>query len=217
MKRIVWLCFFVFISATSVFAQKNRNAFIQVKNSSNSTIYNVIVIHKYSDISKEKKTWIGELKPGQSTPADFKVRYQTGFGRTGADWWIVTWTEARDENSVTQYTTDPQNFRGIIDQLEKGAKKGIPIATTVIGVASVGLGPVAGLAVAGGSIVANEIADKTLGNGGTAGFKKHTLKEEDKKLTTVINITKKRNVSFKSKSGKSTTETKSKVINFEKQ
>jgi hypothetical protein len=214
LKKTTIVLMLIFLGFYHASAQTNHKATIQVVNNTGSPIYNVTVLHKYSDVFKEKNTWDGVLQPGQSTPANFTVRYQTGFGRTGADWWLVTWTEAKDANSVVQYTTSPNNFRDIIDFYEKVGKVGIPIATAVLGVASVAAGPVVGLAVAGGSIIANEIAARTFNNASTAGFKKHSLASEDKKKITQIKITKKREVNFVSKSGKSNTVTSSRVLKF---
>jgi len=211
----LFVCFLV-LGSQSLFAQTNHKAKIQVINKTGNPIYNVTVFHKYSDIFKDKMTWPGGLNAGASTPATFTVRYQTGFGRTGADWWLVTWTEVNDENSVNQYTTAPQNFRAVIDFYEKVGKVGIPIATSVLGVASVAAGPAVGLAVAGGSIIANEIAARTFNNESTVGFKKHEFKKEDKNKVTTITIGKKRNVTFKSKSGTSKTGSEKKVMKFKK-
>ena len=97
---------------------------------------------------------------------------------------------------------------------EKVGKIGIPIATSVLGVASVAAGPVVGLAVAGGSIIANEIAARTFNNESTVGYKKHEFKKEDQNKVTTITIGKKRGVTFKSKSGKSKTGTQKKVMKF---
>ena len=216
-SKFLVICLLILVGLTQIGqAQTTRKAKVQVKNSTGTTIYNVTVVHKYSDVHKEKMVWKGELKPGASTPANFTVRFNTGVGTTGKDWWIVSWSESRDANSIVQYTTAPNNFRDIIDLAEKGAKVGIPIATTVLGVASVAAGPVAGLAIAGGSIIANELADKTMNTSKTSGFKQHILRKKDAKKTTVINITKKRKVAFKSPSGKSTTPTKSQVFKFNK-
>jgi len=209
------LLFFV-LGTQNIYAQTNHKAKVQVINNSGNAIYNVTIFHKYSDIFKDKKTWPGALNAGAKTAADFSVRYQTGFGRTGADWWLVTWTEAKDENSVTQYTTAPKNFRAVIDFYEKVGKVGIPIATSVLGVASVAAGPAVGLAVAGGSIIANEIADRTFNNESTVGYKKHEFKSEDKNKVTTITIGKKRNVTFKSPSGTSKTGSEKQVMKFKK-
>lgn len=211
----LFVCFLV-LGSQSLFAQTNHKAKIQVINKTGNPIYNVTVFHKYSDIFKDKMTWPGALNSGTSTPANFTVRYQTGFGRTGADWWLVTWTEVNDENSVIQYTTAPKNFRAVIDFYEKVGKVGIPIATSVLGVASVAAGPAVGLAVAGGSIIANEIAARTFNNESTVGYKKHEFKKEDKNKVTTITIGKKRNVTFKSKSGTSKTGSEKKVMKFKK-
>ena len=81
--------------------------------------------------------------------------------------------------------------------LEKVGKIGIPIATSVLGVASVAAGPVVGLAVAGGSIIANEIAARTFNNESTVGYKKHEFKKEDQNKNEInTNITRSNNHSF---------------------
>lgn len=210
------LLLFFAVGLQNTMAQKNHKAQIQVINNTGTPIYNVTVFHKYSDIFKDKMTWPGALNAGASTPANFNVRYQTGFGRTGADWWLVTWTEVKDANSVVQYYTAPKNFRAVIDFYEKVGKVGIPIATNVLGVASVAAGPAVGLAIAGGSIIANEIAARTFNNESTVGYKKHELKDEDKKKVTTITIGKKRNVTFRSKSGDSKTGSESNTMKFKK-
>lgn len=202
----------LFISITAQ-AQNKRTAYVQILNQTNQPIYNVTVMHKYSDVFKDQYTW-KQVNPGSKSQGNMTARFNTGAFTTGKDWWIVTWTVANDKNSVMQYTTNPNNFRDVIDVMERGAKVGIPIATTALGVASVGVGPVAGLAIAGGSIIANELAARTMNNESTAGFKQHILRGEDAKQVTQIRIKPNGTVVFRSKSGKSETVSKRKVVRF---
>jgi hypothetical protein len=179
-------------------AKDHRHAIIHVQNNTGKDIDFVTVAHKYSNDYKNHQTW-GNLPNSATTSDGLEVDYTTGFLTTGRDWWLVTW-KFKGENMV--HFTDPQNFRGIVDALEKAALAGLPEA-----------GKAAGGAVAGkpgaaiGGPAAERIGTLFLNNESTDGFKQHILRDEDSKekggKSTVIEIG--GEVTFRSPSGVSTT------------
>ena len=69
----------------------------------------------------------GVLADGAKTSGQ-PVTYNTGFGTTGRDWWYVSWVYT---DSSTIYYSDPNNFRGAIDFMEKASKIAIPVGTSI--------------------------------------------------------------------------------------
>lgn len=195
------------------YPQTQRKANVQINNKSGVPIYNVTLVHKYSDNYKDNNIW--PVVGNETKSTGTKVRYNTGFGTTGKDWWLVSWTVELSGQAVMQYTTAPNNFRDIIDVAEKATIKGLPIASSVVSVASVGAGPATSLAIAGGSIIANELVNRTMNTTSTDGFKQHILRDEDANQWTEIIIYGGNRVVFKSPSGKSETVSKSQAFKFD--
>ncbi|MGD1852608.1 MAG: hypothetical protein ACFB2W_00015 [Leptolyngbyaceae cyanobacterium] len=61
---------------------------IQVKNEWGGTITNVQVHHRYDDDHYDKHTW--PSLTNNETGSGMQAGYWTGFGRTGKDYWQVT-------------------------------------------------------------------------------------------------------------------------------
>lgn len=133
-----------------------RQTSIHVTNKSGKEISEITVRHKYSDVYKDKAVWKAIISNGKTVklndaedskkPAN--IRYHTGWGTTGADWWLVTW---KDQDGV-EYVTNPNNFRNIIDPLEKfllGTKS--TVKTLAL--------PAAGVAGIAGGLVIDAVAE----------------------------------------------------------
>lgn len=183
----------------TAFAKDKRHAIIVIENKTGKEIEFVTVAHKYSDNYKNHKTW-GNLLNDKTTKDGLEVEYNTGFGTTGRDWWVVTWKFKGDD---TVYLTTPQNFRGLIDGVEKGLTQALPEIGKAAGAA---VGGEAGAAIGGPA--AEKVGMLFLNTESTDGFKQHILRDEDSKekdgKPTVIEIGPKE-VKFKSPSGDSTT------------
>ena len=129
-----------------------RHAKARIINKTGHDIITASIVHKYSDNYKNMKT-LGKIPNGATSSEYLEVDYNTGVGTLGKDWWLVTWQY--DDEKV--YYTDPNNFRGIFDFMEK-------IASSA---ASSEMSPV--------------LADAMFNSEGTSGFKQHTLRSKDQK------------------------------------
>ena len=175
-----------------------QKASIEIVNNTGSTLLSASVSHKYSDNYKNEHTW-ENIKNGETTSTT-KVDFNTGLLTTGRDWWVVTWVNDKGDT----YVTDPKNFRGIIDFLEKmGDKLATPLATLAATFATK-TSDARAKAVAAAVAVTSAVAAAFLNTEATDGFKQHILREEDKDRPTRI-VIKKNEVEFNSKSGISTT------------
>ena len=67
-----------------------------------SSLKEVTLIHKYSDVYVNRKQW-GKLRYGYQYTDNLEVHFHTGFLTTGCDWWWMKWTT---EEGVT-YVTNP--------------------------------------------------------------------------------------------------------------
>lgn len=185
---------------------------VKVVNQTGKPIAFVNVVHKYDDF-KDNLIWSGILNSGTETSTKI-VRFDTG--GLNKDWWLITWVHT---NADRVYLSNPNNFRGAIDKLEKIAKIGIPItgaiAATSVGVAcavaTAGVcGPAAviesAVAITGAAAaVATLVAAESLNDNSTKGFKQHNLSSEDEGELTVIYLLKNNQIRFESPSGDSET------------
>jgi Up-Regulated in long-lived daf-2 len=150
-------------------AKEKQTADIQVKNVSGREIEYVTVAHKYSDVYKHNKTW-NSLPHGGVTLDSLAVEYNTGFGTTGIDWWLIVW---KFKGDATIYRTNPPNLRGTLDDLEA-------VVAKVGGI----MGQVGGTVVGGktggdiGAAIGTTL-EVLLNSEKTAGFKQHILRPED--------------------------------------
>lgn len=184
--------------------ENTHRARVSVRNECSTPIYNVSVIHKYSSVYKNTFKW-PEVKSGALAAEMMPVQYHHGFLRTGWDWWAVTWV--RDNQA---YTSSPQNFRALVDFLERIAPIAIEAVTSVAaGAATAPLGP---LAVAVAEIVAGAaaggVASTLFNTESTDGFKAHVLDSSDENQITEVVIRNDGRVYFKSNSGSSSTDSK---------
>lgn len=184
-------------------AKTTRTTNVYVQNLTGLEIESVSVVHKYSNVFKERNTW-GKLHNGQRTREPMKIRYNTGIGTTGQDWWYVAWKFKGDKR--VQYTS-PNNFRNIIDAVERGVGK------AMLGFSKMTGDPVIldKMAKASTSAATNALFN----NESTNGFKKHFLKKKDQERGLMITITL-NSVKFDSASGHSSTEgIKTAILNIQ--
>ena len=212
------LCLGVLFTLSTVstsYAVEKKQADVVVSNKTGKTILYVTVAHKYSDEYEHQLEWPSALTDGASTSAQ-PVTYNTGFGTTGRDWWYVSWVYS---DSGTIYYSDPTNFRGAIDLMEKVGSVAIPvgaaIAASVVGaVCTVGTGGACGPAATGAAwatgaaaaaAITSAAAGELLADGGTQGFKQHILRDDDAGKTVTIELQKNNQILITSPSGDSRT------------
>lgn len=187
-------------------ALDTRQTCVQVINNSGEALNNVHVIHKYSSLYKNRARW-ERIELGAKTDSrDMTVRYNTGPLTTGRDWWAIIWNSA---DGKTFYVSDPQNFRQVVDWLER-------IMSTVMAAAPAPIGFVTGSAgglmpavagTAAAAVIGSAISDLLFNKEDTAGFKQHILREDDECACTMITINSDRTITFTSVSGTSNTVT----------
>eukprot|EP00922_Rhytidocystis_sp_ex-Travisia-forbesii_P005129 GHVS01007506.1.p1 GENE.GHVS01007506.1~~GHVS01007506.1.p1 ORF type:complete len:327 (+),score=40.93 GHVS01007506.1:198-1178(+) len=189
-------------------SDSNSTASVRVVNEIGQDVSGVTVVHKYSDDDlADKKIW-DHIKNGESCDDSLNVWWYntTGVPTNGTNWWKVFWY---NKNGSNFYQTDPQNFPGVIDGLERFAQTAVPLLLP-IGEAN-GTEQAAG--TTGGAIPPLTIAARknlqyVLNSESTSGFSQHTLRSEDANETTDIVLRRDGKVTFQSKSGNSTTATK---------
>ncbi|CEJ93599.1 hypothetical protein VHEMI09177 [[Torrubiella] hemipterigena] len=188
--------------ATTCEAVTHRQAQVTVQNNTPNNILSISLVHKYSDNYKNEMQW-PILHPGDGSWPLLTADYNTGITTTGRDWWLLTWYS---EDLKTQYYTDPNNFRGVFDALDKVAPDAIQ---AVIGSAAALItsetGPVAAAAAAAAVALAKETTKYMFNSEGTDGFKQHILRSEDANAITNIIINGDGTVTFQSRSGTSST------------
>jgi hypothetical protein len=177
----------------TVHGKTMRRAYVAVENRTGRSLRAVTVIHKYSNEYIEGRHW-DVLEPGV-TPDLMQVRYNTGFGTTGKDWWLVMWIDANGGH-ITH--TNPHNFRELIDFFEKIA----PAVAGAIAVAVTEGNPWAGAA-------GNALVSAFTNGESTAGYKQHILRDEDAGQTARIVLQRNGKVDIVSASGTSETGTTS--------
>ncbi len=217
MKHLTLLSFIMpalmFLSGTTNNAVTHRTAQVQILNNTGKVINYAKVYHKYSDVYKNMQEWnhIGISARSSS----MKVDYNTGFGTTGRDWWLVVWTTEHGSNSALLSYTNPQNARSFIDGFEMVWKEVTPVMVAgVVGTSCLvaGCGPAAPFAAMAGAAVSSQIFGRMMNGESTAGFKQHILTSEDENLVTTIHLNSDGSVLFESKSGKSRTNAKQTVM-----
>jgi len=180
-----------------------RTAFASVRNNTSGPLVAVSVVHKYSDNYKHQHQW-GIIQPGEIPSDRWEVEYNTGAFTTGRDWWLVTWYS---EDMKTLYYSNPNNFRGLFDTLDRTAPEAVGAAASLATkILASPTGPVGSIAA---GFVAGRAAKATtallFNTESTEGYKGHTLFEEDANSETEIIIRDNNTIIFKSKSGVSET------------
>lgn len=178
---------FILSFSSSSFALTTRSAPVRINNLTGLDLESVTVIHKYSDVFKSQYTW-KSINNNSITPSSYKVKYNTGFMTTGADWWFIA---MKVKGSSQIFISYPTNLRWIVDNIEKN------ISNILATYAANNYGPDAGIAT-------KKIAGLVFNNEKTEGFKKHFLESIDEKNGLTIELHNSRIV-FKSPSGTSET------------
>ncbi len=195
------------LSLASTAHAKTRSTTVKVENHTGKTIETLSVIHKYSDDHKETKTW-SNIQNGRATPSKLNIRYNTGFGTSGQDWWYVAY-KLKGESFVRY--TNPRNGRSVIDTIERFSKHNANWAANELGnLPTKTIKTKVAKRVA--QLVIKESAKYLLNNGSTAGFKKHLLRSKDQSGGVTIKLFSNQKVGFYSKSGQSTTGTSTKQL-----
>lgn len=209
MKFTSALSAIVLALASTCEAVTHRHAQVQVQNNTPRNVVAVSLVHKYSNNYKNDKQW-PIIHPYSNSEDTLTVDYNTGFTTTGRDWWLLTWYS---QDLQTQYFTNPSNFREIFDALDKVAPTAIQAAAgSVAALITSETGPGAAVAAAAATALAKETTDRLFNSEGTAGFKQHILRSEDANIVTSITINDNGTVTFRSKSGTSTTVYTSKIV-----
>lgn len=175
---------------------KKREGKYCVVNRTGTDLIEIRVYHKYSDNYRNTKIW-KNIPDGTTTPAA-PATYNTGFGTTGRDWWLVTWLD----KAGNLYMTNPKNGRAFFDGLEKVGKGMLEGIREMVKNSNPKSSEEAAALTIGA--VCDAVFSPMLNSEATAGFKQHILRAEDEGHTTKI-IIEKKEVVFDSKSGKSTT------------
>jgi hypothetical protein len=179
-----------------------QKAYVQIINNTPHSISGVGLSHKYSDVYNEKNVW-DILQPGQWSSL-FEVTYNTGAFTTGRDWWRVFGHNDNDPigaHSMSQWYTDPENFRSFFDWLESTAPSLIGAALTAAEIFQPELAGVTAVA----EVAAEALCNAMLNDAKTAGYKQHILRDEDAGKVLQIWINDDGTVNFISPSGRSDT------------
>lgn len=174
-------------------AATTRTAKAVVENKTKSDIAYVVLVHKYSDDFFNDETWVN-LKKGKTTKGPLTVKYRTGFGTTGKDWWRVFF---QFKDGKTCYS-DPKNFRGVFDASERLILKNAGELGNALGISiGSGTGVIAGppgiaaggyYGGVGGRKAADGLAKLLFSKGSTTGFKQMILRASDENGTVRIII-----------------------------
>ena len=164
-----------------------RTAIFCVLNSTNKKIISCQIIHKYSDVYRDEFTFVENNSNGGfgGILGYFSNQFNIGFLTTGQDWYLVRFIIQDDYGSTYLIESNPINFRGIIDNLEKVIAFDQIIERNENGFVR-------------GSLLFNIES--------TSGFKKHVLRESDSRYGNFIELHE-NEIVFKSSSGTSRTGT----------
>lgn len=180
----------------------HRKAKVQVQNQTGADMFAISVRHKYSDNYKNDKEW-DIIKNGESSVEQLEVDYHTGFLTTGTDWWAISWYRV-DMSQV--YYSNPNNFRGAIDFAESISpeilSKAASVAANYASGGNAGSGTPIGDTV---TALARETSCALFNSEKTAGFKMHTLRDEDANKVTTITVRANGTIQLSSPSGDSET------------
>ena len=188
---------------------------VVVVNETSTPICSVSVVHKYSDVYKNRHEWPAVLT-GTRAESEMTVDYQTGAATTGRDWWIITWYS---EDMKTLWYSDPNNFRGLLDKLESLApdivKEVAERIDALLAKKDQASEEEAMMVADLARFLARATTDHLFNSEATERFKQHILREEDADALTEIVINPDRTITFQSKSGNSNTVASHKALSAE--
>jgi hypothetical protein len=186
-----------------------RTAYVTVVNHTPYTLNGVGLLHKYSNVYADKCVW-EKIPPGKES-SRCQVSYNTGILTTGKDWWRIFGHSDRDpilHNSLKEWYSDPDNFRGFFDWLDRAAPGIIGAALEVAGFVNPQLKPVSAVA----RVVADAICGALLNDGKTAGYKQHILRKQDQGVVTRVYVQNDGHITLASPSGNSKTDISTAVV-----
>ncbi|MDE7477022.1 MAG: hypothetical protein K2M91_03575 [Lachnospiraceae bacterium] len=177
----------------------DARAKIKIKNETASTIDNVVVLHKYSNVYKDHLS-IGSITNGEESNAEI-VRYR--INEIGFDWWMLIWKKENDS-----YYSAPNNLTRASDFVEKYCQRLMNITSGAAAVSTVVNPSMTSKIVSASLAVATAVTSSAMNGEEVRGFKEHMLTEEDKEesdKTTIIRIKENGKILFESPSGVSET------------
>ncbi|KAM0247905.1 hypothetical protein ACHAQJ_009652 [Trichoderma viride] len=180
-----------------------RTATVSIRNNTSKPLVGISLIHKYSDVYKHRKEW-SAVAAGDVSNDSLRVEYNTGFFTTGRDWWFISWYS---QDMKTLYYSNPQNYRGTVDAIERGASGGaiVKAASLLAPIVIIAGGIVTLPAALAAVATAHSTTDALYESADTTGYKQHILREEDEDKMTEIIINEDQTITFKSQSGDSET------------
>eukprot|EP01053_Blabericola_migrator_P001160 Blabericola_migrator_1__1159@NODE_129_length_13297_cov_112_007559_g114_i0_p8_GENE_NODE_129_length_13297_cov_112_007559_g114_i0NODE_129_length_13297_cov_112_007559_g114_i0_p8_ORF_typecomplete_len167_score22_42PUD1_2/PF18457_1/1_7e31_NODE_129_length_13297_cov_112_007559_g114_i0999510495 len=92
-----------------------RTTIACVVNRTDTPIFNVTLIHKYSSLYKDFGSW-PEIAPNARS-GFIPIQFHTGLLHTGTDWWVVLWRDSQGRLCKT----NPNNLRWLLDSVTKEA------------------------------------------------------------------------------------------------
>lgn len=190
--------------------EKRMIGTVSIVNKTSEKIISVSVAHKYTNKQKNQFSSSKVIDKDAKGEEVFDVDYAVGLSTAlENDWWLVSWVSESGKTTITK----PHNFRAFIDTIERIAMKiGTPIVAIGGYLTKVLLEnkkngsdkiEIPAWIVAAATIVTTTLIETFLNSESTAGFKKHTLRENDAKDNQIIIYDDK--VVFSSNSGKSET------------
>ncbi|RFU75926.1 transmembrane amino acid transporter family [Trichoderma arundinaceum] len=180
-----------------------RTASVSIRNNTSKPMVSISLVHKYSDVYKHRREWAA-IPAGDTSSESLKVEYNTGFFTTGRDWWFISWY---NQDMKTLHYSNPHNFRGTFDAIEKGVSgDAIVAAGTILAPIALVSGGILALPAAMAAVAAAKATtDKLFDSGDTTGYKQHILRDDDAGKITEIIINEDQTITFKSQSGDSET------------
>lgn len=178
---------------------KKRTARVVLVNDTSKPLVAASIVHKYSDVYKDKGTW-AIIMPGESS-SEMTADYITGLGTTGRDWWLVQWFS---EDIKTRYYSKPNNFQ-LLEKVE-------PVLLAKAAAAGGGLVSGSNPAAALANKLAELMANLVLNEEGTEGFKMYILRGSDEKQVVKITIKEGGLIDFNSPSGCASTVYKAETV-----
>jgi len=174
--------------------QTKNTARCEVINNTGQKLYNLTVIHKYSDVYTDTLSNQGIVENNQKSPS-FAVRYNTGLA-TGNDWWYIIWNSIGTQGGQLVSSDPHTSFLFDLEDIFRGAAENVGLVAGSAAGAAVGAITVAGAAATTalggvfGAMAMEEITAQILAEG-TRGYKQKTLKSKDagKMVTITLNST----------------------------
>lgn len=153
---------------------KNMIGKVQIVNDTNEDILDVVLLHKYSNVYKDRHEWAHIEKRNHSSSVS--VRYQVE--DMGLDWWLLFW-KVRRADAETVYISYPRNLRKLADYIERYCDKTIKVATGALAIATaVNPEPIT-KAITGALTLTGALASFLINGEETEGFKEHMLTKKD--------------------------------------